>query len=85
MKLRCSCEQTYSLQFQVLNPFQNLLGTEDVTETIARVENLNSRLIDMQGALQREQASLVKAGGFAVGKEGRILIFFSVPLLLFMF
>ena len=62
-------EHTHSLQFQVLKTLQSLLGTEDVTETIARAENLNSKLIDMLGALQREQASTVKTGGLQLARK----------------
>lgn len=62
-------EHEHSLHFQVLKTFQSLLGTEDVTETIAKAEGLNSKLIDMLGALQREQANPVKAGGLQLAKK----------------
>ena len=66
---RRNFEHEHSLQFQVLKTFQSLLGTEDVTETIAKAEGLNSKLIDMLGALQREQANPVKAGGLQLAKK----------------
>ena len=66
---RRSFEHEHSLHFQALKTFQSLLGTEDVTETIAKAEGLNSKLIDMLGALQREQANLVKAGGLQLAKK----------------
>ena len=66
---RRSFEHEHSLHFQVLKTFQSLLGTEDVTETIAKAEGLNSRLIDMLGTLQREQANPVKAGGLQLAKK----------------
>ena len=66
---RRSFEHEHSLHFQVLKTFQSLLGTEDVTETIAKAEGLNSKLIDMRGALQREQANPVKAGGLQLAKK----------------
>ncbi len=66
---RRSFEHEHSLHFQVLKTFQSLLGAEDVTETIAKAEGLNSRLIDMLGALQREQANPVKAGGLQLAKK----------------
>ena len=66
---RRNFEHEHSLHFQVLKTFQSLLGTEDVTETIAKAEGLNSRLIDMLGALQREQANPVKAGGLQLAKK----------------
>ena len=66
---RRSFEHEHSLHFQALKTFQSLLGTEDVTETIAKAEGLNSRLIDMLGALQREQANPVKAGGLQLAKK----------------
>lgn len=66
---RRSFEHEHSLHFQVLKTFQSLLGTEDVTETIAKAEGLNSKLIDMLGTLQREQANPVKAGGLQLAKK----------------
>jgi len=66
---RRSFEHEHSLHFQVLKTFQSLLGTEDVTETIAKAEGLNSKLIDMLGSLQREQANPVKAGGLQLAKK----------------
>ena len=66
---RRSFEHEHSLHFQALKTFQSLLGTEDVTETIAKAESLNSKLIDMLGALQREQASPVKTGGLQMAKR----------------
>ena len=66
---RRSFEHEHSLHFQALKTFQSLLGTEDVTETIAKAEGLNSKLIDMLGTLQREQANLVKAGGLQLAKK----------------
>ncbi|MBQ6123159.1 MAG: hypothetical protein IJI59_15665 [Clostridia bacterium] len=66
---RRSFEHEHSLHFQALKTFQSLLGTEDVTETIAKAEGLNSKLIDMLGTLQREQANPVKAGGLQLAKK----------------
>jgi hypothetical protein len=66
---RRSFEHEHSLHFQALKTFQSLLGTEDVTETISKAEGLNSKLIDMLGALQREQANPVKAGGLQLAKK----------------
>ena len=66
---RRNFEHTHSLQFQMLKTIHSILGTEDVTETIAKAESLNSKLIDMLGALQRKQASPVKAGGLQLAKK----------------
>ena len=66
---RRNFEYTHSLQYQVMKTIQSILGTEDVTETIAKAEGLNSKLIEMLGALQREQASPVKAGGLQLAKK----------------
>ena len=66
---RRNFEHTHSLPFQVLKTFQSILGTEDVTETIAKAESLNTKLIDMLGALQREQSSPMKAGGLQMAKK----------------
>ena len=69
---RKSFEHEHSLHFQVLKTFQSLLGTEDVTETIAKAEGLNSRLIDMLSALQREQVNPVKAGGLQLARKTNV-------------
>lgn len=69
---RRSFEHEHSLHFQVLKTFQSLLGTEDVTETIAKAEGLNSRLIDMLSALQREQVNPVKAGGLQLARKTNV-------------
>ena len=66
---RRNFEHTHSLQYQVLKTIQSILGTEDVTETIGKAESLNGKLIDMLGALQREQTSPVKAGGLQLAKK----------------
>ena len=66
---RRNFEYEYSLHFQALKTLQSLLGTEDVTETIAKAEGLNSKLIDMLGALQREQANPVKVGNLQLTKK----------------
>lgn len=66
---RRNFEHTHSLQFQALKTIQSILGTEDVTETIAKAESLNSKLIDMLGALQREQTSPVKTRGLQLAKK----------------
>ncbi len=66
---RRNFEHTHSLQYQMLKTVQSILGTEDVTETIAKAESLNGKLIDMLGALQHEQASPVKAGGLQLAKK----------------
>lgn len=69
---RRSFEHEHSLHFQVLKTFQSLLGTEDVTETIAKAEGLNSKLIDMLSALQREQVNPVKAGGLQLARKTNV-------------
>lgn len=49
-----SFEQKHSLAYRVGKVFESLLGTENLADTIARAEGLNSKLIDMLGALQKE-------------------------------
>lgn len=66
---RRNFEKQHSLEFQLLKTFQSILGTEDVAETIAKAEGLNAKLIDMLGALQREQASPSKAAGLQLAKK----------------
>lgn len=50
-------ERQHSLECQIGRTFASLLGTENLTETIAKAEGLNSKLIDALGALQKEQKS----------------------------
>lgn len=66
---RRSFEHSHSLQFQVLKTFQSILGAEDVTETIAKAEALNSKLIDMLGALQTQQSAPIETGGMRLAKK----------------
>lgn len=49
-----SFEQKHSLEYRFGMVFESLLGTENLANTVARAEGLNSKLIDMLGALQKE-------------------------------
>ena len=53
----------------LLTTTQKLNTDGSITETIAKAEGLNSKLIDMLGTLQREQANPVKAGGLQLAKK----------------
>lgn len=66
---RRSFEHAHSLQFQVLKTLQSILGAEDVTETIAKADALNSKLIDMLGALQTQQCAHVEARSMRLAKK----------------
>ena len=48
-------EAEHSLTHRVGKVFESLLGTENLTDTVAHAEQLNSRLIDMLGAMRKEQ------------------------------
>lgn len=49
-----SFEQKHSLEYRFGKVFESLLGTENLADTVARAEGLNSKLIDMLGVLQKE-------------------------------
>lgn len=48
-------EAEHSLTHRVGKVFESLLGTENLTDTIAHAEQLNSKLIDMLGTMRKEQ------------------------------
>ena len=52
---KCCFERQHSLEYRLAKVFESLLGTEDLMETIAKAEDLNSKLIDMLGAMRKEQ------------------------------
>ena len=57
---RRNFERKYSLDYRLVRLLEGLLGTESLVENIAKAESLNSRLIDMLGALRASPS--VKAG-----------------------
>lgn len=57
-----SFERKHSLEYRMGKVFESLLGTENLTETVAKAEGLNSKLIDLLGLLQRQQAPVGPAG-----------------------
>lgn len=71
-RLMCSAkrnfEQKHSLSYRLGRVFESLLGTEDLTDTIAHAAGLNSKLIDMLGALQKEQKP-AELGGMRFAKK----------------
>lgn len=60
-------ERQHSLEYRIGRTFETLLGTEDLTKTIARAEGLNSKLIDMLGAVQKQPAA--NTGGLKLAKK----------------
>lgn len=71
-RLMCSAkrnfEQKHSLAYKVGRVFESLLGAENLADTIAHAEGLNSKLIDMLGALQKEQKP-AELGGMRFAKK----------------
>lgn len=59
---RRSFERKHSLDYRVGKAFESLLGTENLAETVAKAEGLNSKLIDLFGLLQRKQMTAGPAG-----------------------
>ena len=53
---RRSFERKHSLEYRAGKVFESLLGTENLAETLAKAEGLNSKLIDMMGAFGHKQA-----------------------------
>ena len=64
---RRSFEVKYSLSRMVMKTFGALLGTEDLTQTIAKAETLNGKLIDMLGAVQKQPVA--NTGGLKLAKK----------------
>lgn len=58
-----SFERKHSLEYRLGKVFESLLGTENLTETVAKAEGLNSKLIEMLGALNREKSVKPSVGG----------------------
>lgn len=70
---KANFERQHALPYKVGQVFESLLGTENLTETVAKAEGLNSALIDMLGALQKEKAAKPNIGGTMIQfskKEG---------------
>lgn len=52
----------------VMKTFGALLGTEDLTQTVAKAEALNGKLIDMLAAVQKQP--IANTGGLKLAKKG---------------
>lgn len=65
---RRSFEEKHSLSRMLMKTFGALLGTEDLTQTVAKAEALNSKLIDMLAAVQKQPAA--NTGGLKLAKKG---------------
>ena len=65
---RRNFERKHALDYQLGRTLEGLLGTEPLAESIARAEGLNSKLIDMLGALRSSPA--VRAGVPLARKSG---------------
>lgn len=61
-------EREHSLGYRLGKTFESLLGTEDLTQTVAKAEGLNSKLIDMLGAL-KEKKQHSEVGGIRFAKK----------------
>ena len=75
LKLQASARHNFerkrSLEYRFGKVFESLLGTENLAETVAKAEGLNSKLIDMLGgALQKTQPVKAGAGGMQFAKKG---------------
>ena len=55
-------ERKHSLEYRAGKVFESLLGTEDLTDTVAKAEGLNSKLIDLLGLLQQHQSPVGPSG-----------------------
>lgn len=70
MRLESSARRTFerrhSMDYRLGKTFASLLGTEDLMETVAKAEGLNTKLIDMLEAVQdKKQHSEVGGVRFA--------------------
>lgn len=65
---RRSFEEKHSLSRMLMKTFGALLGTEDLTQTVAKAEALNGKLIDMLAAVQKQPTA--NTGGLKLAKKG---------------
>lgn len=65
---RRSFEEKHSLSHMLMKTFGALLGTEDLTQTVAKAEALNGKLIDMLAAVQKQPTA--NTGGLKLAKKG---------------
>lgn len=61
-------ERRHSMEYKLGKIFEGMLGTENLTESIARAEGLNSKLIDMLAAFQ-DKKPVPAAGGLRLDKK----------------
>lgn len=66
---RRSFEEKHSLSRMLMKTFGALLGTEDLTQTVAKAEVLNGKLIDMLAAVQKQPTA--NTGGLQLAKKGQ--------------
>lgn len=64
---RRSFEEKHSLAHMLMKTFGALLGNEDLTQTIAKAESLNGKLIDMLVAVQKQPTA--NTGGLQLAKK----------------
>ena len=64
---RRSFEEKRSLSRMLMKTFGALLGTEDLAQTVAKAESLNSKLIDMLAAVQKQPTT--NTGGLKLAKK----------------
>ena len=57
-------EHKYTMEYKLRKVFDSLLGTENLVETIAKAEGLNSKLIDLMGAMQTKKPAAVSGMRF---------------------
>lgn len=64
---RRSFEEKHSLSRMLMKTFGALLGTEDLTQTVAKAEALNGKLIDMLATVQKQPVA--NTGGLQLAKK----------------
>lgn len=60
-------EEKHSLSRMLMKTFGALLGAEDLTQTVAKAEALNDKLIEMLAAVQKQPTA--NAGGLKLAKK----------------
>lgn len=67
---RKTFERRHSMEYRLGKTFASLLGTEDLMETVAKAEGLNTKLVDVLDAM-RDKKQHSEVGGVRFAKKSK--------------